>query len=610
MPTYPITAPDGRVFPITGDSPPTEQELEEIYASLPPASSPVTPKVSPSGRTPDQESIAQAFIAKEQRPTLNQAMDAALGLGSAVIAPFTSAFKALPAIPEVVSDPSILIPTAAESARRLGIDIVNLGTTAVQQLPGMLQRGPIGTLQQQLAGLAPRTPSEDEIDAVVAAAPFEQAIAQERQTSQFAGAQPEIAEAVTQVVEALPPIKGIQALRGVNVAKASPARILRAAVKPGKQFGSRVEKATENTIGEIFEANPNADKIASMPFEGFQKSVAELQRQVGTQIDEGLRASGIPINAGNEMASALIARADELVRAGQPAESVAVLRSRAADLTGQVTDMESLREAVTSANRSNSPLFQRTREAANPLRAQAETVANEIIAKVGGKIENDALASVKGPQGATLRKKWSDLNLINQEASKRLNTLINQAPKEIQSSVAGAVTSLEGAAGLVGLVNGFASGIIPLATSAAKKFQRNAEKLLGDSNYLVTSAYDKLRANPPARPQVPVAPVIPAGGFNFNPSTPVPPPPAISPSARLNAAISQSISSQTPIPRLPASVTLAPNFTSTPNVPPAAPVVVGGVPSQAQLAEALQRVIDEQALERAKMLQQGSLGYF
>lgn len=33
MPTYRVTAPDGRVFRLTGDSPPTEQELEQIFGS-------------------------------------------------------------------------------------------------------------------------------------------------------------------------------------------------------------------------------------------------------------------------------------------------------------------------------------------------------------------------------------------------------------------------------------------------------------------------------------------------------------------------------------------------------------------------------------------------
>jgi hypothetical protein len=35
LPTYKVTAPDGRTVRLTGDSPPTEQELEEVFAALP-----------------------------------------------------------------------------------------------------------------------------------------------------------------------------------------------------------------------------------------------------------------------------------------------------------------------------------------------------------------------------------------------------------------------------------------------------------------------------------------------------------------------------------------------------------------------------------------------
>jgi hypothetical protein len=38
MPTYRVTAPDGRVVRLTGNSPPTDDELEQVFASLPPAS--------------------------------------------------------------------------------------------------------------------------------------------------------------------------------------------------------------------------------------------------------------------------------------------------------------------------------------------------------------------------------------------------------------------------------------------------------------------------------------------------------------------------------------------------------------------------------------------
>ena len=50
MPTYEVTHPDGRVIELVGDSPPTEAELEEIFASLAPApeeQAPAAPKPTP-----------------------------------------------------------------------------------------------------------------------------------------------------------------------------------------------------------------------------------------------------------------------------------------------------------------------------------------------------------------------------------------------------------------------------------------------------------------------------------------------------------------------------------------------------------------------------------
>jgi hypothetical protein len=36
MPVYVVTAPDGRKVKLKGDTPPTEQDLDEVFASLPP----------------------------------------------------------------------------------------------------------------------------------------------------------------------------------------------------------------------------------------------------------------------------------------------------------------------------------------------------------------------------------------------------------------------------------------------------------------------------------------------------------------------------------------------------------------------------------------------
>lgn len=53
MPTYRVTAPDGRTVRLTGDSPPTEQELEEIFATLPAAAAqPAAPSAADRNTSP------------------------------------------------------------------------------------------------------------------------------------------------------------------------------------------------------------------------------------------------------------------------------------------------------------------------------------------------------------------------------------------------------------------------------------------------------------------------------------------------------------------------------------------------------------------------------
>jgi hypothetical protein len=47
LPTYKVTAPDGRTVRLTGDSPPTEQELEQVFAALPTGASKPTAPISP-----------------------------------------------------------------------------------------------------------------------------------------------------------------------------------------------------------------------------------------------------------------------------------------------------------------------------------------------------------------------------------------------------------------------------------------------------------------------------------------------------------------------------------------------------------------------------------
>ena len=73
MPTYVVTDPaTGRKVKLTGDSPPTDQDLEEIFANLPSPASPQPTQVAPPQSTPashQQPSTEQAILADSIEPS-------------------------------------------------------------------------------------------------------------------------------------------------------------------------------------------------------------------------------------------------------------------------------------------------------------------------------------------------------------------------------------------------------------------------------------------------------------------------------------------------------------------------------------------------------------
>ena len=53
MATYEVTAPDGRKLRLTGDTPPTDADLDEVFADLPPtkgASDPISESLAFEGQ--------------------------------------------------------------------------------------------------------------------------------------------------------------------------------------------------------------------------------------------------------------------------------------------------------------------------------------------------------------------------------------------------------------------------------------------------------------------------------------------------------------------------------------------------------------------------------
>lgn len=293
---------------------------------------------------------------------------------------------------------------------------------------------------------------------------------------------------------------GVREALGTTASTAAPERIFRAAIKPPKAVGQKVEVASKNTLSDVFHANPEADKIAATPFEGYQQTLNDVKGAVGKELDTSLKQVGFNGNAGDEIAKQHFSKADAMESEGGRAEDIAALRKRGNDFVGKVTDMQSLRGATTSANWELSPLFTRAKEMVNPQLAKVDNISNRIISKVGGDFENKALESLKGADGAVLRKKWSDLTLIEKQASDRLNKLLNDAPPQARSAIVEALSTPAGAGAAIGLSFGKLGAIVPLISSISKAYARKLTRELKDSNALITRAYDKLRANPPPRP--------------------------------------------------------------------------------------------------------------
>lgn len=81
MPTYRVTAPDGRTFRLAGDSPPTEQELEEVFSNM--RTGLADRKTELRQGTPQStwskawESVTQSFFGSPER---DEAKSAGLGV--------------------------------------------------------------------------------------------------------------------------------------------------------------------------------------------------------------------------------------------------------------------------------------------------------------------------------------------------------------------------------------------------------------------------------------------------------------------------------------------------------------------------------------------------
>lgn len=139
MPTYQVTDPDtGRSMALTGDSPPTEQELEEIFASqrAPQAAPAIEQKQLPEGTALDVVLEPAQAIASGLAGTI------AGGVAGAVAAPFVGAEEA-----------EGFITGAQETAAEFGAPETQRGQAALETLGDVMEAG-IDLARFPISGLA------------------------------------------------------------------------------------------------------------------------------------------------------------------------------------------------------------------------------------------------------------------------------------------------------------------------------------------------------------------------------------------------------------------------------------------------------------------------
>lgn len=553
MPKYRIESPDGRPFEVEGDSPPTEQELESIYSSLPGTT-------STSAEVPEE--FRQQFISQRTQDPLKKAIEIGV-LGPKMVGGLLKTGKeGIEGLAEIHGRRSIeenpaiayakvhgdAAQSTLEGIRKAAFDPINATRQFSSFQMDRLKRAISGSSKDKfdfvsslIPTQAPQTllnylkdnkqPSEEEIQDAYRRQLANEAEEKVRETPLpqiFGEANPKLSEAISLIADpelaagvvgarTIPQLakaateslgqKISTSIKSSKVPKTS--RMVRSALKPSNsQLGEAAEKATTSELNDVFNVNPNADSIEGiMPIEGFKQSISSLKDDVGTQIDIYRSQVGNQLDAGNQIAKKLREEGAALKSAGK-VEDGQYLIDLAAQKDGSMTTMKDLQRAVTFANQENAPFFQRSFAAQNPARANVNKIANDIIAQEGGRIINKELEAVGGEGAELLRKKWSNLTTLERQASERINKIINAAPPEIQSTIYSAFTSPEGMAGLAAIVSGYPGGLIPLAGGLVRSAAKKALKEMKDSNVIIQNLYKQLRRNPPERTSFNVKPPI------------------------------------------------------------------------------------------------------
>lgn len=541
-----------------------------------------TLKPSTQATIAEREAFGQQLQRQAQASPIERGISVATDIGSMIGDLIMSNVRGVGALPEMLSQPQTIIPTALEGTRRAATDLGSFINSIVPVGKIVDSRGPMELIENTLGAvsspfitpgslgkvagsnslqelitnlmgtspavsaiqsLAPKTLTPEEIQRAFEESKAQQGIQDVRTQvdPRFSSAQPEVSEALGKDLPFLIPVKAVRATKGAAL-EADVGRSVRSAIKVSDaKIANQIEKVAPQEIGNIFARNPNADKAGAFPTEGFANEVRGAYEERGNLISELRAKSGAQFQAGDKLASMIEDRALRAEKAGLK-EKGAELRKIAEEKRGSMQNINSLQDAVTEANRQSNIFSPKT---------SAQELADEIIAKEGGKLINEELGALAGEKGLMARKSWSNLKVINDQLQKRVNKLINSAPTQVQSVIGGSLNSIQGMGSLFAVLNGhIAAGLPPLVESMVRSFIKKAEKEAASSDAIITKMYDQLRKNPPPSTlgQPSVMPLNVGGTQQplpqlkpFGPPHPTPQQVAVAQAAAENEALNQAM---------------------------------------------------------------------
>lgn len=323
MPTYVVTDPaSGRKVKLTGDTPPTDADLDEIFASLPPVAAAPSGEIV-AGNFPDVPNVAD--INKPAAPAIQQ--------------------------------PS---PTLGQRATALGETALAMGTGATTGTLGMLA----GTLQQ-----GGRELLSGQFGTPEAANRIEQRAADVAGSATYSPRSPLAGEYLQNIGEAAAPLAGLAGLSGQINAVSSAARMAPRAVPDALEVARPMQSPAKQEMAQRIIAGETSKDLAKsmVPPESIAKgrpvvkSDRIAQEAIKQGFDEGVVAAvkqTTPVNKAKLLRMATIA---------EKAKQDAVFGStnRPADVAG-----DSLAQRIKTIRKVNQEAGQQLDGVAKSLRGQ------------------------------------------------------------------------------------------------------------------------------------------------------------------------------------------------------------------------------------------------